>query len=467
MLTIFNNDSPCNRRHFLSVGGLALGGLSLATRFTVQGAEPASTASPHPLARGKSVIFLFQQGGPSQFETFDPKPDAPDTIRTVTGVIPTSLPGVHFGDRLPQLAKLAHKFNIVRSFASGNAAHNIVPMVGPESHEASLGAIYSRVVGPSHPVTAMPSSAIIFPQAIDDKVTRGQGRGDLAAVGGLGPAHAPFIAGGKGPMQKNLQLNMSPDRFTHRQELLGQIDQLRQDTEAVYEHYDRIRQQSCDVLLSGRVAEALDLSREDPRTIARYDTSRFARADDWSKARRGKRGYYTGHARTLGKAILLARRLCEAGCGFVTVHTSYEGVWDMHADGENLNMRDGMDAIGYTFDHAVATFIEDVEARGLSEQIMLIATGEMGRTPRLNKNGGRDHWSRLTPLFVYGGGTTSGQVIGRSTRDGGEPDAEAFTTPNLISTIMHALFHMGEMRLQPSLNTLSLLGEPKPIPVLA
>src|SRR4029078_5236116 len=104
--------------------------------------------------------------------------------------------------------------------------------------------------------------------------------------------------------------------------------------------------------------------------------SRYVAADNWSSANRGQRGYYTGHAKSLGKSLLLARRLCEAGCGFVTVHCGYEGVWDMHADGNNLNMKNGMQAVGTPFDHAVAAFVDDLEERGLADKILLIAAGE-------------------------------------------------------------------------------------------
>lgn len=450
--------TACSRRTFLSAGGLALGGLSLPQLFAGE-----SPGGANPLATGKSVIFLFQQGGPSQFETFDPKPDAPDGIRTVGGVTKTALPGVTFGDTLQQLAKVSHKFSVVRSFATGNAEHNIRPVVGPESMNASLGAVYSRVVGATHPVTAMPTSAVLFPQAVDASAAKGQGRGDLAATGNVGAAYAPFVPGGGGDLQKNLRLNVSVDRFQSRRALLDGFDRAKRDTEERFDSMTREQRQACEVLLRGSVADALDLSRENPRTVAKYDTSHHVAKHNWDSARRGKRGYYTGHAKSMGKALLLARRLCEAGCGFVTVHTGYEGVWDMHADGENLNMKDGMEAIGRSFDHAVAAFIEDVEARGLSDKILLVATGEMGRTPRLNKTGGRDHWAKLAPLLLYGGGLPAGKVVGRSTRDGGEPDSDACTTPNLISTILHTVFDVAQLRLRPALNAITQLGDPKPI----
>ena len=145
--------------------------------------------------------------------------------------------------------------------------------------------------------------------------------------------------------------------------------------------------------------------------------------------------------------MLLALRLCEAGCGFVTIHAGYAGVWDMHADGNNLNMLDGMNAVGRSFDHAVAAFVQDLEERGLSDDIMLVCTGEMGRTPRINSRGGRDHWSKLAPLLLYGGGLSGGQIIGQSTRDGGEPVDDPITPKHLISSIMHTLFDVGELRL--------------------
>ncbi len=410
------------------------------------------------------MIFLFQQGGPSQFETFDPKPDAPIEIRTVTGVTQTSLPGVIFGDTLQKLAKHADKFSIVRSFATENAAHNIRPIVGPESLNANIGSLYSRVVGPTHPVSSMPTNVVLFPQAVSADAAKGQGRGDLSATGSIGPAFAPFVPGGSGQLQKNLRMSLALDRFQDRQALLGQFDQLRRESEARFDLFEHERRQANEVLLSGSVADALDLSREDPKLLAKYDTSHHVAEHNWNRSDRGKRGYYTGHAKSLGKALLLARRLCEAGCGFVTIHTGYEGVWDMHADGNNLNMKDGMEAIGRSFDHAVSAFIEDVEARGISDKIMLVATGEMGRTPRLNKNGGRDHWSRLAPLLLYGGGVARGKVIGRSTKDGGEPAADGVATPNLISTILHTLFDMGQLRLKPALAPISRLGDVKPIP---
>ncbi len=454
MLTICDADVRASRRELLTVGGLALGGLSLTNAF-------GATADAKSLLTGRSVIFLFQQGGASQFETFDPKPEAPSGIRTVGETISTSLPGVHFGETLPQLAMLADKLTIVRSFQTGNANHNIQPLVGPETKNANLGAYYSRVAGTTHPATAMPTNALLFPQSVCSDVANGAGRGDLLATGTLGGAFAPFVPGGTNQLLQNLRLNLSPDRLQDRRELQAQLDQLHREfaADATFAEWDQNQQRACEVLLSGSVVEALDLSRESAEVVDRYDTRQFA-ADGWRKAQRGKLGYYAGHAKSLGKSLLLARRLCEAGCGFITVHCGYEGVWDMHADGNNLNMADGMEAVGRPFDHAVAAFIRDVEDRGLSDRILLVIAGEMGRTPRLNRNGGRDHWAKLAPLVFYGGGLPGGTVIGQSTRDGGEPIADPYTSAQLISTILHALFDIAELRLQPSLNAIAQLAEP-------
>jgi hypothetical protein len=448
----------------LRVGSLALGGLSLSQLLSAKAVAAPSTGT----VTGKSVIFLFQQGGPPQFETFDPKPEAPDGIRTLTGVTQTTLPGVLFGDTLTQLAQLAHKMTIVRSYHTGNGGHNIVPIVSPDSLNANIGCLVSRVVGSTHPQTGMPTNAVLFPQAVCADVTRGTGRGDLSATGSIGPSYAPFVPGGNGELLRNLRLSLSPERFNDRRELAAQLGRLERelDSEPQAQLYDRTQRQALEVLLSGQVADALDLSREDPRVVARYDTSRFVPSHGWRRAKRGERGYYMGQAKSIGKLLLMARRLCEAGAGFVTIHADYEGVWDFHADGNNLNVVDGMAAVGRSFDHAVAAFIQDVEARGLADKIMLVATGEMGRTPRINRNGGRDHWARLAPLLIYGGGTAGGRVIGQSTRDGGEPAFEAQSPPNLISTILHTVFDAGQLRLQPALNAISRLAEVKPIPIL-
>jgi uncharacterized protein (DUF1501 family) len=462
MLTVHEN-ALLSRRELLRIGSLSLGGLSLANLFSAGANASQSRGSPGE----KSVIFIFQQGGPPQFETYDPKPDAPSDIRTMTGITQTSIPGIYFGSTLRQLSQMAHKLTIVRSFQTENGGHNIRPLVGPETLNTNIGAIATRVLGSTHPQTGMPRNALLLPQSVCSDVTQGQGRGDLSATTAVGPNYAPFTPGGPGHLMRDLRLNLPPDRFDDRRALLGQMDtlnrQLRRDAEL--QSADQYQRQAAEVLLSGRVADALDLAREDGRLVAAYDTSRYAARNNWSQSTRGQRGYYTGHAKSLGKCLLMARRLCEAGTAFVTVHADYEGVWDFHADNNNLNVIDGMEAVGRSFDHAVAALVNDIEARGLQDQIMVVACGEMGRTPRINRNGGRDHWGKLAPLLIYGGPAAPGRVIGQSTRDGGEPAGNPYNSRHLISTILHHLWDVPTVRLQPAFAAVSRLAEISPIPI--
>ena len=446
MFSILDTDPRLSRRRLLNIGGLGLGGLTLSSLLGIQ----AKASSLKNAVRKKSVVFLFQQGGPSQFETLDPKPEADDRIRTVNGVIQSSLPGVQLGEHLPRLARLAHKFTNVRNFQTLNAGHNIQPIVGPHSLDTSIPVHFSRVVGATHGRTGMPTSMVLYPQAVSENVPAGRARGNLLETGSYGRGYAPFVPGKGGQLQQDMELNLSRERFFgDRKALLKGLDRLKREADANGRlgAMDDLQQQAYEILLGGGVSKALDLSLEDPKVLARYDTSQFATQGAWDKVNRGKQGLYDANAGSVGKLLCLARRLCEAGCGFVTIHASYAGVWDMHADGNNLNMVDGMNAIGWSFDHAVSAFIEDVEARGMQDDILLICCGEMGRTPKINKNGGRDHWAKLAPLLLYGAGFERGQVLGASDRGGGEPADNPVNPSHLISTIMNTLFDIGELRL--------------------
>ncbi len=453
MLSIFGNDQRLNRRALLQIGGLGLGGLSLSHLLA---ARALADTGQKPFTTGKSVIFLLQQGGPSQHETFDPKVQVPEAVRTVGGVTQTSLPGVTFGATMSQLAAHADKLAVVRSFTTGNSGHNLLPLVGKDTRDANLGAYYARLVGANNPLTGMPTNVLLSGTAVEpDGLGPDKRFGNLKSAGPLGKAAEAFSPGGGSALQKDMTLSLAEDRFFDRQQLLSTLDRMRHnmDARAVLEGVDKFRQQAYDMVLKG-VASAFDLSQEDPRTIARYDTSQYLRPRAFygGKTNGNKdRLWYQSNARTLGKLLLLARRLCEAGCGFVTVTTRF--VWDMHGDRNNLGVERGMQAVGQPFDHAVSAFIEDCEQRGLSDDILLVACGEMGRTPKVNAKGGRDHWGRLTPLVMYGGGFTRGQVIGQSTRDGGEPHVDPYNTQNLIATIMHTLFDIGQLRITRGLPT--------------
>ncbi len=441
------------RRPFLRIGTAGLGslaglaGLAGMSRGTAARAATAAAATQlAPFLRDRAVIFLFMHGGPSQFETFDPKGDGPPHARSTTGEVATSIPGVSFGGTFPQLAARAHLFTIVRSFVTGDGRHDIKPVMGTATGNASLGSLYARVAGPLRPATAMPTNITLFPQAVrEDAGPPITQFGDFAATGDNGPASAPIVPGGKGGgFLDDMRLHMPQDRLADRRGLLTALDEGRRwlDLAAIRGVADE-QHRAFDLLLQG-VSDAFDLRGEDPRLVERYDTASRFRTDAidtrWNNHR-----HYADHGRSIGKLLLLARRLCERGAGFVTVTTSF--VWDMHADANNATMVEGMGYVGAPFDHAVAALVDDIEARGLRDKILLVCCGEMGRTPVINQRGGRDHWGGLAPLLLYGGGLEGGHVIGRSARDGGQPASDPVRIPDLVATIAEAVFDLAELRL--------------------
>lgn len=450
MLSFFDSSSPLrspSRRCFLRIGGLSLGGLGaggLALSDVL--ALRALAGNSKPVLRDKSVIFLFMHGGPSQFETFDPKMEASSSIRSRTGAVTTSIPGVSFGGTFEKLAQRAHLLSVVRSFATGDGNHDIKPIVGKATMNANMGSLYSRVAGPMRDRTAMPTNVALFPRAVQS--TAGPtitNFGNFSSTSDLGSGYAPFVPGSGGSLQEDMQLNLPQARLFERKRLLQALDQgkrLLLETDAI-QGSEALRGLAFDALLHG-VSDAFDLDQEDRQVVARYDTSQLFQADRINKKWNNHK-HYADHGTTIGKLLLLARRLCERGCGFVTVTTSF--VWDMHADVNNAPMKEGMSYVGAPFDHAVSALIDDIEARGLSDKILLVCCGEMGRTPTINNQGGRDHWGNLSPLLLYGGGLKMGQVIGQSTRDGGQPASDPVNQQDLVYTIMNTLLDLGEVRL--------------------
>jgi hypothetical protein len=248
---------------------------------------------------------------------------------------------------------------------------------------------------------------------------------EAAGPGQLGGGYAPFPLGFNSPVSRDLQLCVSRRCLEDRRAMRSAFDQIARevDTDGSLATLDRFDQQAFEILV-GRSRGAFDLSREDPRIVARYDTRKF------------QTGIKEYRSSPLGLQLLLARRLCEAGCGFVTIHNPG---WDMHGGDTQLNMRRGMDELGRPLDHAVAAFLEDVEQRGLSQKILLVITGEFGRTPRINPNGGRDHWPQLSTLALAGGGLRMGQIVGESTARADVPKTNPVSIANLLATVMHVL----------------------------
>lgn len=446
LMTKFS-DSYLGRRDFLRVGSLGLGGLSLPDFLRAEEALKAVGG----IAKDKTVVFLFMHGGPSQFETFDPKMDAPSNIHSATGEIKTKIPGITFGPTFEKLAKLNDKFSIVRSFTTQSAAHDSKPIVSKEySSGAQIGAHYAKVAGASHPQFGMPRNVWLHPQAVDAGATDPIMKlGKFDVTGPLGPAYEPFQPSGKSDLRRDMQLTIDPDRLGDRRTLLTSLNQFRRTVESgkVTGGLDKFQSQALETLTGG-ISDAFDITNEEASVIDRYDTSKLIDVSRISK-RWNNHQRYANHIKNLGKLMLLARRLAERGAGFITVSTDF--VWDMHADNNNATMTEGMEYVGRPFDHAVSAFIEDVEARGLQEKILLVCCGEMGRSPKINGKGGRDHWGGSAPLLLYGGGLNMGQVVGSSTKDGGEPATDRVTIPNLYATIMETILDVGVVRATPGI----------------
>lgn len=428
-----------SRRHFLQVGSLGLAGLTLPDLLRAEAVSGQSV-------RGKSVVLLFLNGGPSHIESFDPKMTAPSGIRAIFGDTQTKHPGISFGAHFPKLAGMTDHFSIVRSFGTGNGGHTYQHVTtGNNPTKAAMGAIYSRVVGANHPISGMPTNVLVLPEAVKPelKLKRNFETGALPTLtqtGDLGAGYAAFNPQGGNQLTQNMELRLSRERFDVRRDLLGQLDVLKRSADtgglAGSDHYQR----RAFEMITGGVASAFDLTREDPKTLAKYDTSHLFRQEEASRWHDMSRA-----SNLLGKQMLMARRLCEAGCGFVTVS---DCGWDHHSNNNSPKGLGGFALLAPQVDHAVAAFIEDCRVRGLSDKILLVVTGEMGRTPRINRNGGRDHYGELTPLLVAGGGLRMGQVIGKSDGNATRAATKAYRPQHLMATIMNVLFDVGALRIQ-------------------
>jgi hypothetical protein len=449
-----------SRREFLSVGALGMSGLSLAGLLEAR----AHAANGTSVVTDKAVVLLFLQGGPPHIEFFDPKMTAPSEIRCVTDEVATCLPGITFGGTFPKLAALADRLTIVRSYGSGSSDHTYGRVVsGGSPTGPSMSSIYARIRGTNHPESGLPTNVLVLPEAVKDGLKldsnfETSALPTLTQPGSLGTTYAAFNPSGGGDLTQDMQLKLPASRLSDRKELLHRLDNLRRQADSAQsvESLSFYQQQAFEMITRG-VADAFDLSKEDPRTVARYDTSRMFRMEDltrWYDMRRA--------SNLLGRQMLLARRLCESGCGFVTVS---DCGWDYHSNGNSPKNMAGIHPMGGQVDHAVSTFIEDVRERGLENKILLIVTGEMGRTPRLNNSGGRDHYGELTPLLLFGGGLKMGQVIGQSDSQAGRATTTPYRPEHLLSTVMHTLFDVGKLRLEQNVprEIVQLTEKSKPI----
>jgi hypothetical protein len=435
------NCAGISRRDFVRFGALALAGLGLPDVLSIRRQVRAATGKD--FVHDKAVVLLFLSGGASHIETFDPKLTAPDGVRSITGEVQTTLPGVTFGGTFPRLAEHAHRMAIVRSFYHSVGDHEKAirhvltggaSADGKETAGFSVGSAYARLRGANHPTSGIPTYGLLVSDEVDPQYSRERKRVEVgSAPGMLGVSYAPFDPAGGGTTVKNMQLRMSEERLGDRRALLKELDRLKRQVDdsgspSSLENFD---EQAFQFILGG-ATKAFDLSREVPRLVERYDTSSYSV------------GFKKFMPSQLGRHLLLARRMCEAGCGFVTVHSAG---WDMHADGNNPGMETGMEMLGRPLDKAVSAFLSDVSERGLNDKILLVITGDFGRTPKINPRGGRDHWANLCTLAFAGGGLKMGQVIGQSDRTASSPAADPVSTPHLMATLLHYLFDVPQLRL--------------------
>ena len=394
------NCEGASRRDFLRVGALGMGAMTLPTLMKAR----ANAAAQGQQVKDTSVIWLWLSGGPTHVETFDPKMTAPAEYRSVTGEIATPLSGVTVGGTLPKIASVVDKMALVRSFAHNNSGHGggtHFVMTGYDERaidngglptRPSLGSIVSRVRGPNNLKTGIPTYVRL------NGITA-----DGAAF--LGAAFNPFDPGGKA--RQNMSLVVGKPRLDDRRSLLDGIDQVNREADRtrLMEGLDAFEQQAFNLVLS-RSQQAFDLKYEDPRVADRYGNG-------------------------LGQQLLTARRLCEAGCGFVTINY---GGWDMHG-----NIKTAMEQRSPQIDQAVAALVEDIHQRGLEKNILLVISGEFGRTPKVNGGAGRDHWAPLSTLALSGGGLQMGQVVGESAAKVDVPKTAPISPQDLMATIFHVL----------------------------
>jgi uncharacterized protein (DUF1501 family) len=395
MFTFSTQTEFAGRRAFLKLGGLAFGGLTL----------------PKLLANGRtdrdiSCIVLFQNGGASQLDTFDPKPDAPSDIRGSFKAIPTQVPGVHISELLPRTAAIMKKFSIIRSMHSDEAIHErarqyIFSGARPRNDllQPSYGAVMAKERGSAN---GLPPFVVI-----PDK--------DVSAEAGfLGPSYDPFISGN--PNAKNfsvkdltIPLGLTMDEAQSRRQLLAAIDgEFRNAEKApLIESMDEFYQKAFDLISSPAAKKA------------------FAVADEPDKLR-------DAYGRTaVGQGMILARRLIESGVRLATV---FQGGYDTHTDHERQHK-----AVLADFDQAFPVLLNDLEERGLLETTLVLAIGDFGRTPKVNFSGGRDHWPRVFSVALAGAGIRVGAVVGSSDQTASEPKDRPVTIEDLGATVYKAL----------------------------
>jgi hypothetical protein len=398
------------RRNFLKIGAFSFGAtaLSLADIYRAEANQGRSTSH-------KAVINIYLGGGPPHQDMWEIKTEAPREIRGEFRPISTNVPGIQISEVFPRIAQMMDKSVVIRSVVGAQDRHapeqcwtgwafNSLANIGGRP---SIGSVVSRLQGPADP-SVPPFVGLAA-------TTQHRPWSDPGQVGFLGPSHAPFKP--DGPGMANLQLNgMSTDQFADRQRLLSSFDGLRReiDSTGMIEGMDAAQRRALGVLTSSKLLDALDISREAPRVRDRYGDGKPYQ-------------FQFDGAPTVNDQLLMARRLVEAGVRCVTLTF---GRWDSH--GQNFTfMRDH----GGKLDQCLSALIEDLDVRGMLNDVTVVAWGEFGRTPRINNGAGRDHWPQVSCAFLAGGGIRAGQAIGATNRLGEYATSRPTTHAEIVATI--------------------------------
>ncbi len=403
-----------SRRSLLKVGALAMGGLSLPDLLRV---EAATGRRSH-----KAVIMVFLSGGPPHQDMVDLKPDAPVEIRGEFDPIATSVPGIEICELLPRLAQRMDRLAIIRSLVGAEGRHAAFQCLTghqslnqPAGGWPALGAVVSRLQGPA--VNGTLPFVSLSPR------TKNSGWGDPGPPGFVGQAHAPFA-----PNAESLRLGLEGldvANLKNRRQLLTNIDRLQRETgrsgafEGLSKHYES----AFGILTSSRMMDALDLEQEDPAVRDRYGRGAPDNAG------------YGDAGPLMNDYLLAARRLVEAGARVVTL--AY-GRWDWHGRPHGTTFENSRDHFP-VLDQGLTALLDDLEQRGLSDDVSVVVWGEFGRTPVINKNGGRDHWPQVACAMLSGGGIRTGQVIGSTNRLGEHPHERPVHFQEVFATLYHNL----------------------------
>lgn len=411
-----------DRRSFLQIGSLALGGATLSLPQLLRAEQTAAATGQQP-TRHKAVINIFLSGGPPHQDLVDLKPDAPSEIRGEFLPVATNVPGIQICELLPKLAAMTDKLAIIRSLVGSDGRHAAFQCQTGRRFAnqiaggwPSMGSFVSKLQGAVDP--AVPPFVGLAPKMITSTWA------DPGQPGFLGPSHAPFLPNAEG--KKDMVLNgVDNDRFGTRKSLLKNFDTLRRDVDAsgMLKGMDKFTEQAFGILTSSKLAEAIDLEREDPKLRDRY-----GRGSDKPA------GY--GDAGPLNNDyFLLARRLVEAGARVVTL--AY-GRWDWHGMPHGTNFSNAREHFPM-LDIGLSALIEDLERRDLLETTTVLVWGEFGRTPKINPNGGRDHWPEVACAMLAGGGLRTGQIIGSTNRNAEHAKDRPVTFQEVFATLYHSL----------------------------